>query len=448
MNKYFEFFDTWFFILRKSSRQVTFLHLFHHSSITVVVGTILPFDYNGDMYLPIFLNSTNHMLVYLHYLLATLGLTSWWSSYITSLQLIQFILIFAQSLMSYRLGPQCGSPDFAKVLMIVYMGSMVALFSNFFLQKYILRRPLQSVDTMGVIKRPVVELSTASQYFHGNGLLDGKGEVTITLPDSFPDISLHNNVTANNITGGVDGSPSASNKRRSRSQQQQMFDIQYSLTPIGAAMPMLFIKREVSRLTPSNIKTTPHAMIDSAQSVDTEDTQSNKSTATHRKKNKHGKHSGSGAQQAHSDQDTPQHSPRLSTDEPLRPRQTSADDELVFSCFWPVDHQGRGAKNSTDDTVTRNTLNNANLSVVVPLSFTISGGVPHGKVSWTVVTVPLPRSGEGRKLGGGGQSGSDIALNQESHQQRESNSSSGQSHHQQQHQVSMKQTEDWRAINY
>ena len=33
--KYFEFFDTWFFLLRKSFRQVTFLHLFHHSSITV-----------------------------------------------------------------------------------------------------------------------------------------------------------------------------------------------------------------------------------------------------------------------------------------------------------------------------------------------------------------------------------------------------------------------------
>ncbi len=117
LQKYFEFFDTWFFILRKSSRQVTFLHLFHHSSITVVVGTILPFDYNGDMYLPILLNSTNHMLVYLHYLLATLGVTSWWSSYITSMQLVQFILIFLQSLLSYRVGPTCGSPDFAKVNM-------------------------------------------------------------------------------------------------------------------------------------------------------------------------------------------------------------------------------------------------------------------------------------------------------------------------------------------
>lgn len=78
LQKYFEFFDTWFFILRKSTRQVTFLHLFHHSSITVVVGSILPFDYNGDMYLPIFLNSANHTMIYLHYLLATLGIKSFW----------------------------------------------------------------------------------------------------------------------------------------------------------------------------------------------------------------------------------------------------------------------------------------------------------------------------------------------------------------------------------
>ena len=66
--KYWEYMDTWFFILRKSFRQVTFLHLFHHSSITIVVGSILPYDFNGDMFLPILLNSIVHVLMYLHYL--------------------------------------------------------------------------------------------------------------------------------------------------------------------------------------------------------------------------------------------------------------------------------------------------------------------------------------------------------------------------------------------
>lgn len=88
------------------------------------------------MYLPILLNSFNHALIYSHYLLATLGYECWWSPYLTSMQLFQFCLIFGQSLIAYCIGPSCGSPDFAKVLMIVYMGSMVALFGHFFLQVF------------------------------------------------------------------------------------------------------------------------------------------------------------------------------------------------------------------------------------------------------------------------------------------------------------------------
>jgi GNS1/SUR4 family len=186
LQKYLEFFDTWFFILRKSSRQVTFLHLFHHSSITIVVGSILPFDYNGDMYLPILLNSANHMLVYLHYLLATLGVQSSWASYITSLQLLQFVAIFGQSLLTYRIGPTCGSPDFAKVLMIVYMGSMVVLFGNFFMQKYVFGRANTTLDLCGVIKRPRKPVKIVAQHC-GTVRLNKDGKFTVFLPDDFPD---------------------------------------------------------------------------------------------------------------------------------------------------------------------------------------------------------------------------------------------------------------------
>ena len=39
--------------------QVTFLHIFHHSSITIVVGTILRFDYSGDMCVPVTIDVRN-----------------------------------------------------------------------------------------------------------------------------------------------------------------------------------------------------------------------------------------------------------------------------------------------------------------------------------------------------------------------------------------------------
>eukprot|EP01038_Epipyxis_sp_PR26KG_P005466 gene5466-7569_t len=247
LQKYLEYFDTWFFLLRKSSRQVTFLHLFHHSSITVVVGSILPFDYNGDMYLPILLNSANHMMVYLHYLLATLGLRSWWAPYITSMQLLQFIAIFAQSLISYIIGPECGSPDFAKVLMIVYMGSMVALFGNFFLQKYVLGKSIANLDLCGVIKRPEVLVNTASQHC-GTVMLDSNGSCTIILPEDFPD--------AEQIMAGSIVSSS--------------FHIVYNLTPIGAPMPSLHISTEVSRYNKLTSSQTTDNYIDNDNAMNSE----------------------------------------------------------------------------------------------------------------------------------------------------------------------------------
>lgn len=222
IQKYFEFVDTWFFLLRKSFRQVTFLHLFHHSSITVVVGSIMPFDYNGDMYLPILLNSANHAAVYSHYLLTSLGIRSWWSPYITYLQVAQFTAIFGQSLLSYRVGPTCGSPDFAKVLMIVYMGSMMALFANFFLKRYIFQRPQSSLDLCGVIKRPI-PASSPLMPMCGTVKLNGNGAAVVYLPASFqPPASL--------LTAG-DSHP-----------------LVFLLTAVGGPMPNLHIAKELHRV--------------------------------------------------------------------------------------------------------------------------------------------------------------------------------------------------------
>jgi hypothetical protein len=231
--------------------QVTFLHLFHHSSITVVVGSILPFDYNADMYLPILLNSANHTLLYLHYLLATLGLKSWWAPYITSLQLLQFCVIFGQSVVSFRAGPDCGSPDFAKVLMIVYMGSMIALFINFFLQvghlcsagcrkvldnccspslvflqKYVFRRPVQSLDMCGVVKRPPNLYPNIPSQYCGIAVLDHTGSCVVVLPEDFPD---------------------EERMARELGPSRTPFCVVYSLTAMRAPMPTLHIAREVGR---------------------------------------------------------------------------------------------------------------------------------------------------------------------------------------------------------
>ena len=206
--KFLEYADTWFFILRKSFRQVTFLHIFHHSSITLVVGFLLPHDYSGDMFLPIVFNAFVHVLMYGHYLATSLGIKSWWSKHLTSLQLIQFVTISLQSYVAFTAGPECGAPDFAKLIMILYMISMLVLFGNFFLRKYVLRKP--GADMCGVIKtaEPPKRVS-----YSGLATLNEKGSAVVELPKWFS--------------------------------RPSDVEFSYQLTPVGAAMPALHISEEI-----------------------------------------------------------------------------------------------------------------------------------------------------------------------------------------------------------
>merc|ERR1740121_3463740 len=206
--KFWEFFDTWFFIMRKSFRQVTFLHVFHHCSINIVVGAILPFEFNGDMYLPILLNALVHVLMYSHYLVAALELSTPWKPYLTSMQLLQFVTIATQSAMSLSRGDSCGGPYFGKVLLVAYMGSMLVLFGNFFYHSYVLNKP--NAGGAGVVKRqdPV----QVTKVHSGRAQLDGKGCAKVDLPSAFA--SGHS--------------------------------IHFQVTPMGGAMPNLHVSHEPS----------------------------------------------------------------------------------------------------------------------------------------------------------------------------------------------------------
>eukprot|EP00036_Acanthoecidae_sp_10tr_P010565 CAMPEP_0182926516 /NCGR_PEP_ID=MMETSP0105_2-20130417/12122_1 /TAXON_ID=81532 ORGANISM="Acanthoeca-like sp., Strain 10tr" /NCGR_SAMPLE_ID=MMETSP0105_2 /ASSEMBLY_ACC=CAM_ASM_000205 /LENGTH=279 /DNA_ID=CAMNT_0025064413 /DNA_START=26 /DNA_END=865 /DNA_ORIENTATION=- len=134
--KYWEFMDTFIFMLRKRYRQVSFLHVYHHSSITIVVAINASFDTNGDAYLGVMLNSIVHVLMYSHYFVSAYQMATPWKPYLTSMQLIQFVIIMSQSVIAFYTGPQCGFPDFAKLTMIGYMVTMLVLFGRFYVQSY------------------------------------------------------------------------------------------------------------------------------------------------------------------------------------------------------------------------------------------------------------------------------------------------------------------------
>ncbi len=207
IQKFWEFFDTWFFILRKSFRQVTFLHVFHHSSITLVVGLIWPHDFNADMYLPILLNAFVHVLMYSHYMVSALGMPTPWRPYLTSIQLTQFILIATQSGIAMYRGDGCGVGYFAKFILVIYMASMLILFGNFFLQSYVLKKDSARFGD-GVVKQ--VEPIQITKSHFGRVVLDENGEGKVDLPKSFSD----------------------------------PLELNYSIMPIGKPMPNLHVSHE------------------------------------------------------------------------------------------------------------------------------------------------------------------------------------------------------------
>lgn len=128
--------DTIIFALRGSFRQLTTLHVYHHVSITLVTAAFIRHDVNGDCTLAALANSFIHVLMYSHYFCSAFGLKTPWRKHLTSLQLLQFVGIFAQSTLAWLRGPSCGFPDWMKAMMICYQISMLALFGQFFVGAY------------------------------------------------------------------------------------------------------------------------------------------------------------------------------------------------------------------------------------------------------------------------------------------------------------------------
>lgn len=100
MSRLVEWLDTIFFVLRKKEKQVTKLHVFHHSFVPMICWTYLKFHPGYTVAFFPLVNTFVHTIMYTYYLLATFGSKIqpylWWKKYLTSLQIAQFVLILIQ----------------------------------------------------------------------------------------------------------------------------------------------------------------------------------------------------------------------------------------------------------------------------------------------------------------------------------------------------------------
>lgn len=137
--KVWDLLDTIFFVLRKKDRHVSFLHVYHHS--TMVFGGYLgcKFILNGGLTLIGVINSFVHIVMYSYYLYTTLFPNSRPSlgvkKSITLLQLTQFTILIIHNILPF-LQPNCEVERFWCLVLLVQASFMFAMFADFYIKNY------------------------------------------------------------------------------------------------------------------------------------------------------------------------------------------------------------------------------------------------------------------------------------------------------------------------
>eukprot|EP01133_Synstelium_polycarpum_P016847 gene16847-20031_t len=134
-SKTIELMDTVFMVLRKKLDQITFLHVYHHSSILFLWWIGANWTPGGSAYFCTVINSAIHTIMYSYYTLAALKIDVWWKRYLTQIQLAQFLINLFASV--YELYFDCPFPRWMNYAMIIYMFSMLFLFGSFYINAYI-----------------------------------------------------------------------------------------------------------------------------------------------------------------------------------------------------------------------------------------------------------------------------------------------------------------------
>mmetsp|Transcript_30073 Transcript_30073/g.73168 ORF Transcript_30073/g.73168 Transcript_30073/m.73168 type:complete len:684 (-) Transcript_30073:89-2140(-) len=91
LSKYLDWFDTLFIILRKRRSQLSFLHVYHHMTISMVWGFLCHTgNGNGTSSYGAWINSLTHVIMYSHYLWTSFGLQNPLKKFVTTWQITQF----------------------------------------------------------------------------------------------------------------------------------------------------------------------------------------------------------------------------------------------------------------------------------------------------------------------------------------------------------------------
>eukprot|EP00698_Gefionella_okellyi_P002894 TRINITY_DN12758_c0_g1_i1.p1 TRINITY_DN12758_c0_g1~~TRINITY_DN12758_c0_g1_i1.p1 ORF type:complete len:343 (-),score=70.02 TRINITY_DN12758_c0_g1_i1:94-1074(-) len=143
VSKYIEFLDTVWMVLGKKHQQITYLHVFHHSSVVFVFHNVAYAQASGDGFFIAALNASVHVIMYSYYFLSTTFVGKYLGVFkplITGVQLGQFFIGLYQGYRVGVFGDDCMSPRWFSYQTLWYLTIMVILFGNFFLQTYVFKK--------------------------------------------------------------------------------------------------------------------------------------------------------------------------------------------------------------------------------------------------------------------------------------------------------------------
>ncbi|XP_075150957.1 very long chain fatty acid elongase 7 [Haematobia irritans] len=139
LSKLTEFADTVFFVLRKKSSQITWLHVYHHSVTPLETWVLVKFVAGGNATFPNLLNNFVHVCMYFYYMMSAMGPNYakflWWKKYMTELQIAQFILCIVHTIRAL-FQQQCQFSKFISSLLLLNSSIFFCLFMNFYIQAY------------------------------------------------------------------------------------------------------------------------------------------------------------------------------------------------------------------------------------------------------------------------------------------------------------------------
>mmetsp|Transcript_6403 Transcript_6403/g.19372 ORF Transcript_6403/g.19372 Transcript_6403/m.19372 type:complete len:262 (-) Transcript_6403:35-820(-) len=136
LTKYYELIDTVLLALKK--KPLLPLHVYHHAVMLFIGWSWFKYPWLEGSWFCAWINSVIHTAMYTYYFLASCGRKVWWKRYLTTAQIVQFILgsVYVMSfyLLSYTRG--CSGNLFCATLSLAVNFSFLALFVSFYKGTY------------------------------------------------------------------------------------------------------------------------------------------------------------------------------------------------------------------------------------------------------------------------------------------------------------------------